>query len=190
LAKSIPWAAILREKHVWAIVIAHVCNNFGGYIELLWLPTYLHKTFAVPMERLGSYSIAPWIAAFCVGNLSGWIADVLRKRGMSATAIRKLLQGTAFALGAVPMLLLPSAGSALVAITLVTIALGGVAPRPWRAVRAEAVLRGAPATGEVFGRAAEAELAEAQPLPGNAFKVPLARSVLVRTLLDLTEEEV
>ena len=72
----------------------------------------------------------------------------------------------------------------------VRIALGGVAPRPWRAVRAEAVLRGAPATEEVFGRAAEAELAEAQPLPGNAFKVPLARSVLVRTLLDLTEEEV
>src|SRR5207245_3788998 len=71
----------------------------------------------------------------------------------------------------------------------VRIALGGVAPRPWRAMKAEAVLRGAPATGEVFGRAAEAELAEAQPLPGNAFKVPLARNTLVRTLLDLTGEE-
>ena len=69
------------------------------------------------------------------------------------------------------------------------IALGGVAPVPWRAARAEAVLRGAPATEEVFGRAAEAELTDAQPLPGNAFKVPLARNVLVRTLLDLTEEE-
>ncbi len=72
----------------------------------------------------------------------------------------------------------------------VRIALGGVAPRPWRATKAEAVLRGAPATEDVFRRAAEAELADAQPLPGNAFKVPLARNVLVRTLLDLTEEEV
>jgi len=71
----------------------------------------------------------------------------------------------------------------------VRIALGGVAHVPWRAARAEAALRGAPATEEVFGRAAEAELADAQPLPGNAFKVPLARNVLVRTLLDLTEEE-
>ncbi len=71
----------------------------------------------------------------------------------------------------------------------VRIALGGVAPVPWRAARAEAVLRGAPATEEVFGRAAEAELADAQPLPGNAFKLPLARNTLVRTLLDLTEEE-
>ena len=47
----------------------------------------------------------------------------------------------------------------------------------------------AAATEEVFGRAAEAELVDAQPLPGNAFKVTLARNVLVRTLLDLTEEK-
>jgi len=71
----------------------------------------------------------------------------------------------------------------------VRLALGGVAARPWRARKAEALLRGAPATEELFGRAAEAELADAQPLPGNAFKVPLARSVLVRTLLDLIAEE-
>jgi xanthine dehydrogenase YagS FAD-binding subunit len=71
----------------------------------------------------------------------------------------------------------------------VRIALGGVAPVPWRAARAEAVLRSQPATEEMFGRAAQAELADAQPLPGNAFKVPLARNVLVRTLLDLTTKE-
>jgi ACS family sodium-dependent inorganic phosphate cotransporter len=127
LAESIPWAAILREKNVWAIVIAHVCNNFGGYIILLWLPSYLHKIFGIPMERLGSYSIIPWIAAFCVGNLSGWIADGLRQRGMTMTGVRKLMQGMAFSLGAVPMLLLPLANSAVLATALVTIATGGAA---------------------------------------------------------------
>jgi ACS family sodium-dependent inorganic phosphate cotransporter len=125
LAESIPWAAILREKNVWAIVIAHVCNNFGGYIILLWLPSYLHRSFGVPMERLGSYSIVPWIASFCVGNLSGWIADGLRTRGMTMTAVRKLMQALAFTLGAVAMLLLPLADSALVATGLVTMAIGG-----------------------------------------------------------------
>jgi xanthine dehydrogenase YagS FAD-binding subunit len=69
------------------------------------------------------------------------------------------------------------------------IAFGGVAHVPWRATKAEAALRGAPATEEAFRRAADAEIAGAQPLPGNAFKVPLARNVLVRTLLDLTGEE-
>jgi xanthine dehydrogenase YagS FAD-binding subunit len=69
----------------------------------------------------------------------------------------------------------------------VRLALGGVAHKPWRAWRAEAALRGAPASQEAFRRAAEAELADAQPLPGNAFKVPLARNLIVRTLLDLLE---
>jgi xanthine dehydrogenase YagS FAD-binding subunit len=73
----------------------------------------------------------------------------------------------------------------------VRLALGGVAPKPWRAWKAEAALRGAPATEEAFRRAAEAELTDAQPLPGNAFKVPLARNLIVRTLLDVlkTPEE-
>ncbi len=71
----------------------------------------------------------------------------------------------------------------------VRIALGGVAHKPWRALKAEAALRGAPASEETFRDAAEAELADAQPLPGNAFKVPLARNVIVGTLLDLAEEE-
>ncbi len=70
----------------------------------------------------------------------------------------------------------------------VRLALGGVAAKPWRAWKAEAALRGTPATAESFRRAAEAELADAQPLPGNAFKVPLARHTIARTLLDLTEE--
>src|SRR5579872_6181268 len=52
------------------------------------------------------------------------------------------------------------------------IAFGGVAHVPWRATKAETVLRGAAATEEVFRQAADAELADAQPLRDNAFKVP------------------
>ena len=66
------------------------------------------------------------------------------------------------------------------------IALGAVAHVPWRALRAEEALRGRPATEEAFGEAADAELAAADPLPENAFKVPLARRVIVRTLEELS----
>jgi xanthine dehydrogenase YagS FAD-binding subunit len=65
------------------------------------------------------------------------------------------------------------------------LALGGVAHAPWRASAAEAVLRGAPATEETFRHAADAELSQARPLRENAFKIPLARNIIVRTLLDL-----
>jgi xanthine dehydrogenase YagS FAD-binding subunit len=71
----------------------------------------------------------------------------------------------------------------------VRIALGGVAHKPWRATRAEAVLRGAPATVEQFRRAADAELAAARPLRDNAFKVPMARNTLVAVLRDLAPQD-
>jgi xanthine dehydrogenase YagS FAD-binding subunit len=70
----------------------------------------------------------------------------------------------------------------------VRLALGGVAHKPWRATLAEASLRGTPATAQSFRAAAEAELAQARPLAGNAFKVPLARNVIASTLLELAEQ--
>lgn len=68
----------------------------------------------------------------------------------------------------------------------VRVALGAVAHRPWRATRAEEMLRGGPATEAAFTTAIDAELAAAEPLRDNAFKVPLVRKIVVRTLLDLT----
>jgi xanthine dehydrogenase YagS FAD-binding subunit len=68
------------------------------------------------------------------------------------------------------------------------LALGGVAHKPWRAARAEAALANAPADEGSFARAADAELAEARPLRDNGYKIPLARNLIVRTLLELAEE--
>jgi len=67
----------------------------------------------------------------------------------------------------------------------VRIALGGVAHVPWRAEQAEAVLRGRELSPEAIAEAADAELSAAIPLRDNAFKVPLARNVLIRTLSEL-----
>ena len=69
----------------------------------------------------------------------------------------------------------------------VRIALGGVAPKPWRAWKAEDALRGQAATVESFRAAAEAELASAQPLRDNGFKVELAKRTLAAVLGELKE---
>ena len=65
------------------------------------------------------------------------------------------------------------------------IALGGVAHVPWRAHAAERVLLGVPPTPQVFAGAAEAELRYARPLPGNEFKVTLARNLIASVLEEL-----
>ena len=71
----------------------------------------------------------------------------------------------------------------------VRLGLGGVATKPWRAWRAEDVLRGQPATPDSFRAAAEAELAAARPLRGNRFKVELATRTMIAVLGELTGDQ-
>jgi xanthine dehydrogenase YagS FAD-binding subunit len=58
------------------------------------------------------------------------------------------------------------------------VVLGGVAPVPWRSRDAEAALAGATLDTQTIARAAAAALAKAEPLAGNAYKVPLVRGLL------------
>ncbi|MBW4331803.1 xanthine dehydrogenase family protein subunit M [Stakelama sp. CBK3Z-3] len=80
-----------------------------------------------------------------------------------------------------------SAGAALEiengAIRRARIALGAVAAKPWRAVAAEAALEGATPDTAAFERAADIALSDARASGDNAFKIDLARRVIVRALL-------
>jgi xanthine dehydrogenase YagS FAD-binding subunit len=67
-------------------------------------------------------------------------------------------------------------------IRRVRVALGGVGTRPWRSPEAERALENREASEKNFRAAAEAALRDAKPLHDNAFKVELAKRVLVRTL--------
>ncbi|WP_030988219.1 FAD binding domain-containing protein [Streptomyces sp. NRRL S-1813] len=70
----------------------------------------------------------------------------------------------------------------------VRLAFGAVASRPWRAREAERVLTGGPADAAAFAAAADAELAAAETLPHNGYKVTLMRNLVVAMLTELTEE--
>ncbi|NED85001.1 xanthine dehydrogenase family protein subunit M [Streptomyces sp. SID11233] len=70
----------------------------------------------------------------------------------------------------------------------VRLAFGAVASRPWRARAAERALTGGPASAEAYAAAADAELAAAQALPENGYKVTLTRNLVVAVLSELAEE--
>ena len=63
------------------------------------------------------------------------------------------------------------------------LALGGVAPIPWRAQRAEAMLTGSEPNAELFDRAAEMGLTGATPLSKNGYKVPLLKALIRNALV-------
>ncbi|MEO4043550.1 xanthine dehydrogenase family protein subunit M [Hoeflea sp. CAU 1731] len=62
------------------------------------------------------------------------------------------------------------------------IALGGVAARPWRSVIAEERLRDGAPDADLFVEAAEAALQGAKPSGANAFKIELAKRLVIRAL--------
>ena len=69
------------------------------------------------------------------------------------------------------------------------LALGGVAHKPWRAFKAEAVLNGASATRETFQAAAQAELEGARGYGSNDFKIELAKRTIASVLTELAGGE-
>jgi len=59
--------------------------------------------------------------------------------------------------------------------------LSGVAPKPWRAVDAEAALTGNRLDAATIDRVATASVAGAQPMPHNGYKVGLVRGLVEET---------
>jgi xanthine dehydrogenase YagS FAD-binding subunit len=60
--------------------------------------------------------------------------------------------------------------------------LGGVAPIPWRVPAAEKFLVGKQLSADVLAEAGKIALAEAKPLEKNAYKIPLAQTLVRRAL--------
>jgi xanthine dehydrogenase YagS FAD-binding subunit len=65
------------------------------------------------------------------------------------------------------------------------VVLGGVAPIPYRAAKAEAALTGKSLNEASAAAAGEAAVEGARPLAKNAYKVPLTKAVVKRALLSL-----
>jgi len=65
------------------------------------------------------------------------------------------------------------------------IVLGAIAPRPVRATAAEKVLVGQPLDDKQAAAAAEAALEDALPLEKNSYKIPIARELVQRAIVNL-----
>jgi xanthine dehydrogenase YagS FAD-binding subunit len=65
------------------------------------------------------------------------------------------------------------------------LALGGVAPFPWRVVEAENGLTGRRLDDDTIGLAADAAVAGARPLKHNGYKIPLAKAMVKEALESL-----
>ncbi|CAH1802651.1 unnamed protein product [Owenia fusiformis] len=101
----VPWLELWKSKPLWAIITAHVCNNWGGYTLLTSLPTYMRDVLKFHIRSNGFLSALPYICMWLFFILGGQVADHLRKKQkLSTEATRKLFQTIAFLGAAIFML--------------------------------------------------------------------------------------
>ncbi|MEM9173721.1 MAG: ACS family MFS transporter [Myxococcota bacterium] len=84
--------AFLGSRAVWAIVVAHFCNNWSLYILITWLPTFVREGLGVPFESVGWLTMIPHVASFVFINVAGQVADGLLARGLPVVRVRKIMQ--------------------------------------------------------------------------------------------------
>ncbi|MCZ6711903.1 MAG: ACS family MFS transporter [Gammaproteobacteria bacterium] len=87
---------LLRTPAVWAIIVCHFCANWGGYVLLAWMPTYINKGLGVDFASVGIFTMIPSVFAFLALNAGGWTADRMIGAGMDVTRVRKIMQTIGF----------------------------------------------------------------------------------------------
>ncbi|XP_027349110.1 ascorbate transporter, chloroplastic isoform X4 [Abrus precatorius] len=92
----IPWKLILSKAPVWALIISHFCHNWGTFILLTWMPTYYNQVLKFNLTESGLLCVLPWLTMAAFANIGGWIADTLVRKGLSITAVRKIMQSIGF----------------------------------------------------------------------------------------------
>jgi len=122
--EKLTWRSILSKKPVWAIIVAHFCNNWGLYVLLSWLPSYFSSQLGIGLRSVWIYVAPPWIASFIMGNLVGVLADRLIDKGWTVTRVRRFMQLIGSVGPALMLILLANVQDAALAVVLLTAALG------------------------------------------------------------------
>jgi ACS family sodium-dependent inorganic phosphate cotransporter len=89
-----PWFEICTHSAILVLMWNHFACNWGTYVFISWLPTYLKEVLHYDMNSLGMlYSIVPYLTQPVIGILSGTVVDNLVKRNLvSLVTLRKFFQ--------------------------------------------------------------------------------------------------
>jgi len=101
----VPWPALLTSGPVWALVIAHVSQNFGFYTLLTELPTYLASVLHFNIRSNSLVSALPYLLMLLTGLAATRAADLLLERGWDRTTVRKMFNSLAIYLPALFLVL-------------------------------------------------------------------------------------
>ncbi|HKE43251.1 MAG TPA: MFS transporter [Steroidobacteraceae bacterium] len=121
-----PWRRYLASPAVWAVFVAHFCQNWALYLLISWLPSYFSEQLGLSISNAGLFAAAPWLVAFLVANLSAMLIDRAIAAGARVLVVRRLTMISGFATIAIFLMLMRDVHSATTALVLVCAATTGI----------------------------------------------------------------
>ncbi|XP_046357562.2 uncharacterized transporter slc-17.2-like isoform X3 [Haliotis rufescens] len=105
-----PWLEMMTSRATIALITTHTLINYGVYMLMTQLPTYMEEVMMFDIKSNGIYSMLPYLVFWGVVMLTSWVSDCLvSRRLLSVGATRKLLNTLGCMLPAVSMLVLAMA---------------------------------------------------------------------------------
>lgn len=104
IPKVIPWLQVFRSKPFMAILITHFCSNFGWYMLLIELPTFMNQILKFDMSSNAGLSSVPFFCMWLFTMILSKVLATLQEKGLITVTISRKI-GTLFA-SVVPMICL------------------------------------------------------------------------------------
>lgn len=118
---------LTRSRKVWGVTIGLMANGFTYFLMLTWLPSYMMTQLNIDLSTSTLYVATPWIVATISELLlAGWFLDKLIIKGYSPNKVRKIFLVVGLLFGAI-IFLQPTTNNPILAVTYLSIALGGLA---------------------------------------------------------------
>jgi hypothetical protein len=88
--KGAPWGQIMKSIPALSVFLAHSCSNWGTYLFLTSLPTYMKEVLKFDVKSNGALSAVPYLVFWLFIISSGVIGDKMQSCGVSKTIVRKI----------------------------------------------------------------------------------------------------
>ncbi|CAF4712866.1 unnamed protein product [Rotaria sp. Silwood1] len=122
-SKNYRWIEFISHWPLWAIYIAHFSMNWSSYIVMVWLPSYLTKTFDADPTNL-SFTAFPYVINCLSGVAAGHFADFLIQNRWTLLSVRRLMTAIGLLGPGLFMLMFISVDSLFLAFVFISISMG------------------------------------------------------------------
>ncbi len=95
---------ILSSPLVWGTIVINFCYNYFVFYCMTWMPGYLVEQRHLSLTKESLYTAFSFSGIAIVALASGWIADVLIRRGLNAVIVRKTFVIAGFAIACTELL--------------------------------------------------------------------------------------